>query len=413
MSLAEIPLLITLLALAAYTVLGGADFGAGFWHMALAGPKRAELRDHTYKAMAPVWEANHVWLVFLLPVAWTAYPQAFASIASTLYIPLFIAAIGYILRGTAYAMRGSARTPVEQRLLGVVFGVSSLLTPFALGAAVGAIASGRVPVGNAAGEPFGSWLNPTSILVGVIAVVTSVYLAAVWLTADAARGGREDIVATFRRLALATGAVAGALSLAGLIVLRGDARNIYDGLITWPGIAAVIASALAGAVAMLLVARSRFEPARYASAVAVAAITAGWALAQQPDLLPGLTVEEAAASDATLVALLVAVGAGSVILIPSLALLFGLVLRGRFDEAPQERGNFPDVATGRTEADPGPLPDDPRRLFGAAGVAGIGALLLLITGAGIGRIGGVVLLLIGCAAVLATLLPQIASIGDD
>jgi cytochrome bd ubiquinol oxidase subunit II len=182
-SLAEIPLVITLAALAAYAVLGGADFGAGFWHMALPGERRAELRDHTYKAMAPVWEANHVWLVFLLPVAWTAYPEAFGSIASTLYIPLFIAAIGYILRGTAYAMRGSAESPREQRLLGAVFGVSSLLTPFALGAAVGAIASGRVPVGNAAGEPFGSWLNPTSIAVGVIAVVSSIYLAAVWLTA--------------------------------------------------------------------------------------------------------------------------------------------------------------------------------------------------------------------------------------
>src|SRR5215218_6735921 len=166
MGVAELPLLLALLGLAAYVVLGGADFGAGLWYMALPGERRRRLRDHTYHAMGPVWEANHVWLIFVLVVVWTAYPRAFGSIFSTLYVPLFAAALGIILRGTCYALRGVVSGPCQERVLG-------------------AIASERVPVGNAGGDPIDSWLNPTSLLVGVLAVSTSAYLAAVWLTADA------------------------------------------------------------------------------------------------------------------------------------------------------------------------------------------------------------------------------------
>src|SRR6266540_1586498 len=136
-----------------------------------------------YGAIAPVWEANHVWLVFVLTVVWTAYPTAFGSIASTLSIPLFIAALGIILRGATYALRAGTSTPGELRLIDTVFSLSSILTPFALGAAVGGIASRRVPVGNAAGDQFSSWLNPTSLLIGVLAVATAAYMAAVFLCA--------------------------------------------------------------------------------------------------------------------------------------------------------------------------------------------------------------------------------------
>ncbi|HET9013237.1 MAG TPA: cytochrome d ubiquinol oxidase subunit II, partial [Gemmatimonadaceae bacterium] len=210
MDLAEWPVVLILAGLTAYTVLGGADFGAGLWHMLLPGERRRPLRDHTYHAMGPVWEANHVWLIFVLVVAWTAYPSAFGSIFSTLYVPLFLAAVGIILRGTMYALRSQVTGGRDELVVGLIFGVSSVLTPFALGAAVGGIASGRVPVGNAAGEPFGSWLNPTSLTVGALAVVTSAYLAAVWLTADGARVGRDDLVGPFRNRALVTGALAGA-----------------------------------------------------------------------------------------------------------------------------------------------------------------------------------------------------------
>jgi cytochrome d ubiquinol oxidase subunit II len=192
--MAEAVMVLLLLGLTAYVVLGGADFGAGLWYMLLPGERRRGLRDHTYHAMGPVWEANHVWLIFVFVVAWTAFPRAFGSIASTLYIPLFVAAVGIILRGATYALRGWAEARGEERVVGAIFGVSSLLTPFALGAAIGGIASERVPVGNAAGDPWSSWLNGTSVLIGILAVVSSAYLAAVWLTADAARADRDDLV---------------------------------------------------------------------------------------------------------------------------------------------------------------------------------------------------------------------------
>ena len=340
MGLAELPMLLALVGLAAYVVLGGADFGAGLWYVLLPGERRRPLRDHTYHAMGPVWEANHVWLVFVLVVVWTAYPRAFGAIFSTLSVPLFAAALGIILRGACYALRGAVSAPREERILGVLFGASSVLTPFALGAAIGGIASGRVPLGNAAGDPIDAWLNPTSITVGALAVATSAYLAAVWLTGDAARAGRDALVEAFRSRALAAGTIAGAVALGGLLVLRSDAERIYDGLTSGSGLLALLASVAAGAATMLFVLRRRLEPARWSAAVAVGTIVAGWALAQRPQLLPGLTIEQAAAGDATLVALLVSIAIGSVILVPSLALLFAMVLRGRFDERPDELGSL-------------------------------------------------------------------------
>ena len=148
-----IPLIFALIGLAFYAVLGGADFGAGFWQLTAGkGPQAQAVHEHAHAAMAPVWEANHVWLIFVLTVVWTAYPTAFGSIASTLSIPLFIAAVGIIFRGVAYALRAGAAGPRELSAIDTVFSISSVLTPFALGTAVGGIASGRVPVGNAAGR---------------------------------------------------------------------------------------------------------------------------------------------------------------------------------------------------------------------------------------------------------------------
>jgi cytochrome bd ubiquinol oxidase subunit II len=332
MHLADVPLIFVLVGLAAYTVLGGADFGAGFWQLwGGQGERSRAIREHAHHAMGPVWETNHVWLIFVLVVCWTAYPTAFASIASTLSIPLFIAAIGIIMRGTAYALRSGAATPREQRRIEVGFALSSILTPFALGAVIGGIASGRVPVGNAAGDLATSWLNWTSIFVGVLAVAAAAYLAAVYLAADAVRISRADLAEAFRARALGTGVVAGALAFAGLPVVRHDARPIWDGLTSGAGLAAVLVSAVAGAATLLLVYRSRFEPARVSAALAVAAIVAGWALAQRPRFLPGLTIEEAAASHSALVAVVIGIAVGAVVLIPSLVLLFRLFLRGRFD----------------------------------------------------------------------------------
>src|SRR3982751_390142 len=147
MFLAALPLVFSLAGLTLYTVLAGADFGAGFWQLfAGRGPHAERIREHAHHSMAPVWEANHVWLIFVLTVFWTAYPKAFGSIASTLGIPLFIAALGIIFRGAAYALQPGASGPRESRIIQTIFSVSSILTPFALGAALGGIATDRVPV---------------------------------------------------------------------------------------------------------------------------------------------------------------------------------------------------------------------------------------------------------------------------
>ncbi len=331
--LADIPIVFILVGLAAYTVLAGADFGAGFWTLFSGGGRTspAATRDHARHAMGPVWEANHVWLIFVLVVCWTAYPVAFGSIMSTLSVPVFVAAVGIILRGASYALRGQLDAAPQRRLIEKIFALSSVLTPFALGTVVGAIASGRVPVGNAQGDLVASWLNPSSVLIGALAIATSSYLAAVYLAADARRLGERTLELDFRARALWAAVVAGALALAGLVVVRYDARPLFDGLTTGRGLAMVCASAAAGLVTLALVGASRFGPARVSAALAVAAIVAGWSFAQQPRFLPGLTIDQAAAGRATLIAVAISAVVGAAILVPSLVLLFGLFLRGRLD----------------------------------------------------------------------------------
>jgi cytochrome bd ubiquinol oxidase subunit II len=404
MALAEVPAALILVGLAAYVVFAGADFGAGLWYL-LAGPGRRgrEIRDFSYHAMAPVWEANHVWLIFVLVVAWTAYPTAFGSMASTLALPLFVAAVGIILRGTAYALRSGAPQDREtEGATGFVFGVSSILTPLALGAAVGAIASGRVPVGNAEGDLVTSWLNTTSILIGGLAVATAGYLAAVYLAGDAARAGAAQLARAFRVRALAMGLVAGALAVGGLAVLREDARPLFDDLTSGAGLAAVLLSALAGLATLGLVRAGRYEAARFSAALAVAAIVAGWGIAQSPDLLPGLTIEDAAAGRSTLWALLISIAAGLMILVPSLALLYGLVLRGRFDLG----------------APAGQEPPQPQATRGARGLAPaaitllVGGVALTLFATGVGLAIGV-LSLVGFIALGAIELLRPETLADD
>jgi cytochrome bd ubiquinol oxidase subunit II len=395
MALADVPAILILVGIAAYIVLAGADFGAGLWYLlAGPGPKGRPVRNFTYHAMAPVWEANHVWLIFVLVVTWTAYPTAFGSIASTLAVALFVAAIGIIMRGTTYALRsGAAPDRESEGVTGFIFGASSVLTPFALGAAIGGIASGRVPVGNAAGDLATSWLNPTSIMTGVLAVATSGYLAAVYLAGDATRSGEAQLARTFQRRALIMGLVAGALALAGLVVLRSDARALFDDLTSGAGIVAVIASAAAGVLTLALVRAQRYEPARFSAALAVAAIVAGWGIAQSPDILPGLTVRAAAADRSTLVALLISIAAGFIVLLPSLAMLFGLVLRGRFD-------------TGAPAVEERPA----RRQTGGHGSVAILAAGLFVVGATLTFLGEGLLLAVGVVALAAFIVVGVAEL---
>jgi cytochrome d ubiquinol oxidase subunit II len=227
----------------------------------------------------------------------------------------------------------------------MVFAVSSILTPFALGTVVGALASERVHVGNPGGSLVTSWLNPTSITIGVLGVATSAYTAAVFLCGDAVRDGDATLAESFRVRALAAGLAAGTVATAGLVVLHFDAERIFRRLTQGAALPALVVSVVAGVATLVLVWRRRYEPARYTSSVAVAATIAGWAVAQNPVFLRGLTIRQAAAGHDTLVAIVVAILAGAVILFPSLGLLFRLTLGGRLgpgeERSSRARGGGP------------------------------------------------------------------------
>src|SRR3954452_20926537 len=247
MALTAVPLFFVLVGLTCYIVLAGADFGAAIWQITARQTREGRrIRDFAHNVMAPVWEANHVWLIFVLTVTWTAYPAALGSIASTLSVALIVAVLGIVIRGAAYAVSAGTSSPRQVRKLDFVSAISSLVTPFALGACVGGIASGRVPYGQAQGDLVSSWLNPTSAVIGALAIAISAYLAAVYLCDDAQRRGEHDLVAPYRRRALGAGAVAGLLALAGLGVLQRDANPLYHALLAGPGLPAVILSGAAG-----------------------------------------------------------------------------------------------------------------------------------------------------------------------
>jgi cytochrome bd ubiquinol oxidase subunit II len=332
LSAVDLTLALLIAGLAAYAVLAGADFGAGFWDLTAGGARRgARVRGMVKRAMGPVWEANHVWLIFVLVIFWTGFPNAFGPVMTTLQVPLFLAALGIVFRGAAFALRGEAATIGEARALGATFALSSVLVPFFFGAALGGFAAGNVPAGGN-GDAWSSWTGPTSIFAGATAVATGAYLGAIFLAADSQAAGFDDLVAAFRARALGAAAVAGALAIGGLAVVHGDAPSLYDGLTSGGGLAMIAVSAVTGLATLALVWRGRFALARYSAAVAVGAIVIGLAIAVRPDFLPGqLTLRQAAASDATLHALLPSMAVGLLVLGPSLWLLFRLKLTGRLD----------------------------------------------------------------------------------
>ncbi|RKT55730.1 cytochrome d ubiquinol oxidase subunit II [Saccharothrix australiensis] len=339
MTLAEAVLGAAFVGLVAYALFGGADFGGGVWDLLAGGTERGRrTRDRVERSIGPVWEANHVWLIFVLVVLWTGFSGAFAAAVTTLYLPLTLAAFGIIARGAAFAYRKSVGTPGMRRFFGAAFALSSLLTPFFFGAVVGGVASGRVPPGIAGGDVVRGWVNPTSFLGGALAVLVCAYLAAVFLCGDARRDGEHDLAEAFRRRALVTAAVTGAVGLAGIAVLRADAPLLFDGL-TGRGLPVVLLSVAAGLTALGLLLARRYAAARIASAVAVAAILVGWAVGQYPYvLLPELTVEEAATGRSTLLALLIALAVGALVLVPALVYLYVLFQRPAPTSGPEGRG---------------------------------------------------------------------------
>jgi cytochrome bd ubiquinol oxidase subunit II len=311
-----------------YAVFAGADFGAGFWSLIAGRGERGErARALVDWAIGPVWEANHVWLIFVLVVLWTAFSVAFESIMSTLFIPLSLAALGIVLRGSGFAFHKLARQLHYRRLAERIFGLFSLLTPFFMGTVVGAIASGRVPVGNAEGDAVTSWLNGVSLLTGALFVATGVYLSAVFLISDARRAGDADLERYFTTRALIAALAAGAIALAGIFVYRAHARFIYDGL-TSEGLPLVIASAVFGLGVLALLFRGQPRGTRSLAVGAVVAVIWGWGVAQYPYLLPqSLTIKDGAGASGTLTAVLIVFGVAIVVVLPALAFLYTLAQR--------------------------------------------------------------------------------------
>lgn len=308
----------------AYAVLGGADFGSGFFDLTAGNSLRgAELRTLVDHSIGPVWEANHVWLIYVLVIWWTGFPESFAAAMSTLVLPLLLALLGIVLRGASFAFRKYSATLAQARLFGIVFATSSIITPFFLGTVAGGIASGRVPL-DGTGDRWSSWVNPTSLFGGVIAVGTCAFLAGAFLVADARRSGHERLAEDLRVRALAVGAATGAIVFAALVPIDHDAPTLAAGL---EGRAAplVVLAGLAGLGTMVLLWRRRYAVARITAVLAVAAVVSGWGVGQYPWLLVDeVTIADAAGATATLQGLLVAVGLAVVVVVPPLAYLFKL-----------------------------------------------------------------------------------------
>ncbi|MFC4121869.1 cytochrome d ubiquinol oxidase subunit II [Nonomuraea zeae] len=330
MPLPEIMLVVLWIGLTAYVLFGGADFGGGIWDLLAGGPaKGRRVRSLVEHSIGPVWEANHVWLIFVIVLTWTGVPSVFAAVSSTLYIPLTLAALGIIGRGAAFAFRKVSAELWQQRLFGATFAVSSFLTPFFLGTVAGALASGRVPPGIAKGDLVRSWLNPTSVAAGALAVGTAAYLAAVYLTRDAERTGEPGLAETFRKRALWCGAVVGVLSAAGLVVLHADAPGLFAELVSGRALPLLALSIVAGLASLVLLWRRAYLAVRITAALAVTGLLWGWGVGQYPWLLPGVSLDDAAATRTVLAASLGSLAVGAILLVPSLWWLYATFQRGR------------------------------------------------------------------------------------
>jgi cytochrome d ubiquinol oxidase subunit II len=308
-----------------YAVLGGADFGGGLWDLLAGGDRRGSApRALIDESITPVWEGNHVWLVFDLVIFWTAFPHAFAAVMTALALPLWLALAGIVLRGAGFAFRKELTTLSLQRAAGATFAFSSLMTPFFMGTVIGAIATGQVSA-NASHASLAAWTSPTSLLIGFLFVGACGYLAAVYLTGEAARRGDQRMLAYFTRRAQAAAIVAGALSLAALAELHGSDAALYARL-TGRALPLVIVAGLCGLAVLVLLTAAWQAGVRVIAALGVAAVVWGWGVAQYPVLLPGtaVTLSNAGAPNSTLAAIVVLFVVAVVLVGPSFALLYSL-----------------------------------------------------------------------------------------
>jgi cytochrome d ubiquinol oxidase subunit II len=325
--------MLLMVAITAYAIFGGADFGAGFWDLVAGGATRGERpREMIDHSIGPVWEANHVWLIFCFVVLWTGFSVAYASITLTLFVPLALAAFGIVLRGASFAFRKTVFRTRDRRNFGAAFALSSVLVPFCFGAVAGAIASGRVPAGGKAGDPWTSWVNPTSMVGGLLAVSVCAYLAAVYLVRDSRRLGDPEMGNYFRRRAIGAAVATGVVAFVGIFVLRSDATYLFDGLKS-RALPLVIISAICGIGSLVLLVRDAPRGSRVLAVGAVASVVIGWGVAQWPYILPtSLKVADAAAPSGTLGAILAAAVGAVLIVLPGFIILYVLDQKGLLPE---------------------------------------------------------------------------------
>jgi len=332
MTLADVCAALLFVGVLAYSIFGGADFGSGVWDLLAGDAERGgALRVQIDHSIGPVWEANHVWLIYVLVFMWTGFPTAFTAMVTTLFVPWLLVGLGIVLRGIGFAFRKFSATLDEARFYGVGFAASSFITPFFLGMIAGAVASGRVPIEG--GDRWSSWTGPTSWIGGTLAVLTCAFLAATFLAADAARAGHANLADQCSRKAIVAGIVTGVVALGAVAVLETDAESLSNRL-QGRGAPFVVLSALAGATALAALHRRSFALARVAAVGAVSSVVLGWGVAQYPDVLVDhARIETVAGAHATLVGLVIVFGAAAVTAVPAMVWLFLLVNSRRWAQA--------------------------------------------------------------------------------
>jgi len=316
--------MILLAGVVLYALFGGADFGGGIWDLLARGKRADAQRQEIARAIGPVWEVNHIWLIFVIVVTFTVFSPVFAAISTALYIPLSIVVVGITLRGAAFVFRAYAHDVViAQQHWGRVFAVASSITPVLLGMCAGAVASGKIRIedGKITSSLWTPWLGAFPIVIGLLALATCAYLAAVYLTVETTGELQED----FRRRALGAGIAFSVLGTIALPLAWRQAPQIWDGMWTRDTWTLIPAAMAAGLMTFWAVWTRRYRLARATAMMEVIVLLAGWSLAQYPYLIvPDLTYADAAASPGMLKATLIVYGLGSIVLIPSLILLFAL-----------------------------------------------------------------------------------------
>lgn len=313
------------LSLNAYVLFGGADFGGGVWDLLASGPRRSRQREVIAHALGPIWEANHVWLIFAIVLTFTCFPPVAARLGTVMHIPLTLMLFGIVLRGSAFTFRtyGSQHDAAQHRW-GRIFSSASVITPILLGVAIGTVASGRIgqdPPGGFVPTYVDPWLTPFAFSVGLLALALFAFLAAVFLTLET---DDHDLREDFRRRALASGIAVFVASALVLLLSREGAPLVTKGLMASPwALPLHLATGVSAIAALAALWFRRFRLARMAAGLQVSLIFWGWALAQYPLLIPpGFTIEGSAAPGPTLRTLLIATAFGGLVLVPSLWYLF-------------------------------------------------------------------------------------------